>query len=104
MTSFMAACRGDARSVTSPRLERPETAFSEDEGKSTRVSRWTSLLYVVVALAAPVLVYSGPDVLSPSAPAIADAALHGRFTLHRQAKCVAKGARADRPAKAGGTC
>jgi hypothetical protein len=73
-----------------------ESGYSNSEKESTRISRFTSILYLVVALAAPVLVYSGPDVLSPSAPAIADAALAGRFTVHRDAACGAKDASANR--------
>ena len=38
-------------------------------------------LYLIVALAAPLVVYFGPDVLSPAAPAIATAAADGRFSL-----------------------
>ena len=53
------------------------------------VSRWLSVLYFVTALAAPVLLYAGPDTLSPAAPAIANAALDGRFTLHPQPACKA---------------
>lgn len=73
-----------------------ESRYSNTEKESTRISRFTSILYLVVALAAPVLVYSGPDVLSPSAPAIADAALAGRFTVHRHAACTAKDASPNR--------
>lgn len=59
------------------------------EEDSRRVSRWVSILYLVTALAAPLLLYFGPDVLSPAAPAIANAALDGRFTVHRRATCDA---------------
>jgi hypothetical protein len=59
------------------------------EARSRRVSRWMSILYVVTALASPALAYFGPDVLSPAVPAIADAALDGRFALHAQAACTA---------------
>ena len=83
----MATHRNEKRAAKSAEVRDDEATSSNTERESTRVSRWTSLLYLVVALAAPVLVYSGPDVLSPSAPAIADAALDGRFTIHRHAKC-----------------
>ena len=56
---------------------------SDVEQRSRRVSRWMSILYLATALAAPVLLYFGPDVLSPTAPAIANAALDGRFTMHQ---------------------
>jgi hypothetical protein len=60
-----------------------------EEG-SRRLSRWLSILYVVAALAAPLLLYFGPDVLSPTAPAIANAALDGRFTMRAAVTCKAK--------------
>ena len=40
------------------------------------------MLYVVIALAAPLLMYVGPDVMSPAAPVIADGALDGDLALH----------------------
>ncbi|HXR57039.1 MAG TPA: hypothetical protein VN858_09560 [Casimicrobiaceae bacterium] len=58
------------------------------EGRSQRVSRWMSILYLVVALATPALLYFGPDVLSPAVPAVANAALDGRFALHSSATCT----------------
>jgi hypothetical protein len=51
------------------------------ERRSRRLSRVTSALYVIVTLAAPLVVYFGPDVLSPAAPAIATAAADGRLSL-----------------------
>jgi hypothetical protein len=51
------------------------------ERRSRRLSRVTSALYLIVALAAPLVVYFGPDVLSPAAPAIATAAADGRLSL-----------------------
>jgi hypothetical protein len=51
------------------------------ERRPRRLSRLTLALYLVVALAAPLVVYFGPDVLSPAAPAIATAAADGRFSL-----------------------
>jgi hypothetical protein len=62
------------------------------EEQSRRVSRWVSILYLVAALATPLLLYFGPDVLSPTAPAIADAALDGRLTMHPAPACTAKSA------------
>lgn len=53
------------------------------ERDARRFSRWMSILYLAVALIAPLAIFSGPDVLSPTAPAIANAALDGRFTIHR---------------------
>ena len=55
-----------------------------------RVSRWMSILYVVTALATPALLYFGPDVLSPAVPAIANAALDGRLTIHPAPACAAE--------------
>jgi hypothetical protein len=37
---------------------------------------------VAVALATPLLLYRGPDVLSPAAPVIAEEALEGHLSLH----------------------
>ena len=44
--------------------------------------RLAAVVYIVVALAAPLLLYAGPDVLSPVAPSIAGEALHGDLPLH----------------------
>lgn len=74
----------------SPRSERAESDYSLAEERSTRVSKWTSILYLAIALAAPVLVYSGPDVMSPATPAFANAAIDGHLTLHRLAPCPAR--------------
>jgi len=74
------------------RVPMPEDApVPNVEEHSRRLSRWLSILYVVAALAAPLLLYFGPNVLSPTAPAIANAALDGRFTMHAAATCKAKG-------------
>lgn len=43
-------------------------------------ARWATIVYVVVALAAPLLIYAGPDLVSP-ATAIANAALDDRLSL-----------------------
>ena len=72
--------------------------IADVEQQSRRVSRWVSILYLVVALATPLLLYFGPDVLSPTAPAIANAALDGRFTVHRRMACDA-----PRPSNAQGS-
>ena len=65
-----------------------ESDYSLAEKRSTRVSKWTSILYLAIALATPVLVYSGPDVMSPATPAFANAAIDGHLTLHRHAPCL----------------
>ena len=44
-------------------------------------SAWVAIVYVVVALATPLLVYAGPSVISPAACVIAEAALDGHFAL-----------------------
>lgn len=46
-----------------------------------RGSRWVAAIYFVIALATPLLLYAGPDVLSPAAPVIADHAVDGSFAL-----------------------
>ena len=51
------------------------------ERRPRRLSRLTTAVYLIVALAAPLVVYFGPDVLSPAAPVIATAAADGRFSL-----------------------
>ena len=67
-------------------------------------SRWMSILYFVTLLGAPVLLYVGPDVLSPAAPAIANAALDGRFTFDAHAACKAATAAASIPRVVGRRC
>jgi hypothetical protein len=52
------------------------------EQRSRRVSRWAVVALIVVALATPFLLYTGPDVMSPAAPVIADEALEGHLSLH----------------------
>jgi hypothetical protein len=47
--------------------------------------RWVAFVYLIVALAAPQLVYSGPDVLSPVVPVIAGEALDGDLPAHLRA-------------------
>jgi hypothetical protein len=44
-----------------------------------RASRWVAAIYFIIALATPFLLYAGPEVLSPAAPAIADHAVDGTF-------------------------
>ena len=61
---------------------RGDDAPVQPEARSRRVSRWAVVIYVVVALATPLLLYAGPDVLSPTAPAIAEAALDGHLSMH----------------------
>ncbi len=46
-----------------------------------RGSRFEAAVYVAIAVAAPFLMYAGPDVLSPAAPTIADHAADGTFSL-----------------------
>ena len=49
-------------------------------GSTSRfVSRLVAAVYFAVALAAPALILVGPDVMPPSAPAIADKALDGQL-------------------------
>ena len=77
--------------LTSTRDARPE-AFHRDSGrtfvagffranppKAVRASRWVAVIYVVVALATPLLLYAGPETMSPAAPVIADKALDGQL-------------------------
>lgn len=71
----------------------PTEPESTPEAATNRMSHLTSIVYLVVALAAPLIVYFGPDVLSPTAPVVANAALAGQFALHRPAK--AREPRAD---------
>ena len=52
--------------------------------RSTRRSRgsaWVAIVYVVIALATPLLVYAGPSAISPAACVIAEAAMDGHFAL-----------------------
>ena len=73
----------------------PGCGYSHAEEDSARVSRWTSIVYLIVALAAPALVYFGPDVMSPAAPVIATQALDGHLAIHRASAPPA--ARAAKP-------
>jgi hypothetical protein len=57
------------------------TSSAGNPTASWRTGRWVTLIYVVVALGAPLLVYAGPDVMSPTAPLIADKALDGKLTM-----------------------
>jgi hypothetical protein len=71
---------------------------SRGERNVRRFSHWMTILYLAVALIAPLAIFSGPDVLSPTAPAIANAALDGHFAIHRSvcADAHAKAAAAHR--------
>ena len=74
----------------SPRVEARESGYSHAEEDSTRMSRWASILYLFFALAAPVLVYFGPDVMSPAAPVIANQALDGHLSFHPSSTVAAR--------------
>jgi hypothetical protein len=50
--------------------------------RTKRAARWVSLIYVAVALATPLLIYAGPDVMSPAATVIAGKALDGDIPIH----------------------
>ena len=52
------------------------------ESGSRRAARWVVAALIAVALATPLLIYSGPDVMYPAAPVIADEALEGHLSLH----------------------
>lgn len=54
-------------------------------GRSDRASLCLILLYAVLVLAVPWLIFMGPEVMSPSIPAFAQAAEDGRATLHAAA-------------------
>jgi len=71
---------GDLRHAAAERCG--DAAPAQPEERSQRVSRWAVVIYVLVALATPLLLYAGPDVLSPTAPAIAEAALDGHLSMH----------------------
>lgn len=64
----------------------PASGHSNAEADSARVSRWTSIVYLIVGLAAPAILYLGPNVMSPAAPVIANQALDGHFAIHRASK------------------
>ena len=59
--------------------------FRSRADASSRLSRWVVVIYIVAALAAPLLMYAGPEVMSPAAPVIADKALDGEFTVRLHA-------------------
>ena len=54
----------------------------ESLARPTAAWRWVAFIYVVIALAAPLIMYVGPDVMSPAAPVIADGALDGDLPQH----------------------
>jgi hypothetical protein len=55
--------------------------FFAGDSSRERVSRWVAVIYFIIALATPFLLYAGPEVLSPAAPAIADHAVDGTFVF-----------------------
>jgi len=71
---------GDLRRAAAQRCG--DGAPTAPEERSRRVSRWAVVVYVVVTLATPLLIYAGPDVMSPAAPAIAEAARDGELSMH----------------------
>lgn len=54
----------------------------ESLARPTPAWRWVAFIYVVIAVAAPLIMYVGPDVMSPAAPVIADGALDGDLPQH----------------------
>jgi len=54
----------------------------ESLARPTPAWRWVAFIYVVIALAAPLIMYVGPDVMSPAASVIADGALDGDLPRH----------------------
>jgi hypothetical protein len=60
----------------------PSTRRAHREPSPRRGARWVVVTLVAVALATPLLLYRGPDVLSPAAPVIAEEALEGHLSLH----------------------
>ena len=69
---------GRARATLRAKLLR---RAQRDEG-SRRLSRWAVIALIVVALATPLLIYGGPDLMYPVAPVIADEAIEGHLSLH----------------------
>jgi hypothetical protein len=68
---------------TTGRNDRPTNAYERG-----RTSRWVMLIYAIVALGAPLLLYAGPDSMSPAAPLIADKALDGEWTMRLHASAA----------------
>ena len=68
---------------TTGRNDRPTNAYERG-----RTSRWVILIYAIVALGAPLLLYAGPDSMSPAAPLIADKALDGEWTMRLHASAA----------------
>ena len=52
------------------------------DSATRRGARWVVVALVAVALATPLLLYNGPDLMYPAAPVIADEALEGHLSLH----------------------
>jgi hypothetical protein len=76
-----------------PDAEVPEPGFApmlrrvswHAPGSPDRASLCLILLYAALLLAVPWLIFMGPEVMSPSIPAFAQAAEDGRATLHTAA-------------------
>jgi hypothetical protein len=55
--------------------------FFDSRPARERASRLVAAIYFIIALATPFLLYAGPQVLSPAAPAIAEHAIDGTFVF-----------------------
>ena len=74
--------RGDRWHDLHPPVARTGAAGFFGRGRCReRASRWVVAIYFIIALATPFLLYAGPAVLSPAAPAIADHAVDGTFVF-----------------------
>jgi hypothetical protein len=72
----------DERLLVTPSVGHTDVAgFFATHKTKEGASRWIAALYIVIALATPLLLYAGPEVLSPAVPAIADHAVDGTFAI-----------------------
>ena len=73
--------RGERLQDLHPGIEQALAAGFFAKSVRDRASCWVAAIYFVIALATPFLLYAGPEVLSPAAPAIAARAVDGSFAL-----------------------
>jgi hypothetical protein len=84
----LTSTRDDRLHVTPPALDTGVAGFFAFCHAKESAPRWIALLYVVIALATPFLLYAGPEVMSPAVPAIADHAVDGTFALSFHASLI----------------
>ncbi len=76
------SARGERlQDLHSPVRQTGVAGFFDCRPARERATRWVAAIYFIIALATPLLLYAGPEVLSPAAPVIADHAIDGTFAF-----------------------